>query len=64
MGFFLAITRLSQYCEDRRPKPTQMTDAELREGLMAHVEGLIRAKPGLAVECARQIGWVVEPVGG
>jgi hypothetical protein len=64
MGFFLAVTRLSQYCEDHRRKPSQMTDVELRERMKAHVEEVIRAHPELAVECSRQIGWVVEPIGG
>ena len=63
MGFFMAIARLTQFCEDHRRKPPQMTKAELREGMTAHVEELIRAHPELAVECARQIGWAVEPIG-
>ena len=41
-----------------------MTDTELREGLKAHVEEVIRAHPELAVECARQIGSAVEPIAG
>ena len=58
---FQALMKLLQYLDQQRSSPIELGDEDLEHELMAAAEKLIVRNPELAVDAARQLGWVVIP---
>lgn len=56
-----SVIRLTQYCEENRRQPDEMTDEELELNFSKSIEQYILANPEVAIAAAKRLGWQIIP---